>query len=85
MFLPHCETQSFTPIQNNSQNSTDVSVGRDEVLGIGTRYELNGPGIESRWGGDLPRPSRPALSPTQPPIQWVPGIFTGGKAAGAWR
>jgi len=27
-------------------------------------YGLEGPGIESRWGRDVPHPSRPALGPT---------------------
>ena len=58
--------------------------GRDSVVGIATRYGLDGPGIESRWGRDFSHTSRPALGPTQPPIQWVPGIFPWGKAAGAW-
>ena len=44
--------------------------GRDSVVGIATRYGLEGPGIESRWGGEIsPHPSRPALGPTHPPVQ----------------
>ena len=58
-------------------------VGRDSAVGRATRYGLDGPGIEPRWGRDFPHPSRPALGPTQPPVQWVPGL-SGGKAAGAW-
>jgi len=58
---------------------------RYSSVGTATRYGLDGPGIESQWGRDFPHPSRPALGPTQPPIQWTPGLFPGGKAAGAWR
>jgi hypothetical protein len=59
------------------------SKGRYSSIGIATRYGLDGPGIESVWGRDFPQPSRPALVPTQLPIQWIPSLFPGGKAAGA--
>ena len=44
--------------KNLLPSSKDSSVGR------ATRYELDGPGIEYRWGGrDFPRLSRPTLGP----------------------
>jgi hypothetical protein len=55
--------------------------GPDSSVGIATCYGLDGPMMKSRWGRNFPQPSRPA----QPLVQWAPGVFPGGKAAGAWR
>jgi len=52
-------------------------VGRDSPVGIATRYGLDGPVIESRWGRDFPHPSRTDLGPTQLPTQWEPGLSRG--------
>jgi len=50
--------------------------GPGSLVGIATDYGLDGPG--SNPGGDeIFRPSRPALGPTQPPLQWIPGLSRG--------
>ena len=50
--------------------------GPGSSVGIATDYGLDGPG--SYPGGDeIFRPSRPALGPTQPPVQRVPCLYRG--------
>ena len=59
--------------------------GRDSSVGIATHYGLDGPRIESRWGGQyFPHyPDRPWC----PPSLLYNGyrVFPGGKAAKQWR
>ena len=52
-------------------------MGPGSVVVIATAYGLDGPGIESRWGQDFLDLSRPSPRPTQPPVQWVPGLSRG--------
>jgi hypothetical protein len=53
------------------------NIDRDSSVDKATCYGLDGPGIESQRGQDFPHMSRPALRPTQPPIQWVPRLSRG--------
>jgi hypothetical protein len=48
-----------------------TSMGRDSSVGIATRYGLEGPGIESRWGA---RFSAPVQNPGVHPASYTMGI-----------
>jgi hypothetical protein len=52
-----------------------LKVGHDSSIGIATGWTIQGsnPGR----GQDFSHSSGPALGLTQPPIQWVPGLYRG--------
>ena len=52
-------------------------------VGIAIDHGLDGPGSNPD-GDEIFRPTRPALGPTQPPVQWVPGLSPEVEAAGTW-
>jgi len=52
----------------NYQSLCSHDMGWDSSVGIASRYKLDGPRIESRWGRNFPRLSRTARGPTDPPI-----------------
>ena len=54
-------------------------VGRDSSVGTATRYGLHGPESNPAGGRDSAHSSRPTLGPTQPPAEWVPGLFPWDK------
>ena len=72
------QSDSATASPSSSVHFTNgIPMGRDSSVGIATRYGLDGPGIESRWGGGEIFPQPSLLYNGYP-------VFPGGKAAGAW-
>ena len=61
----------------NLPTLTNNESGPGSSVGIATGYGLDGSGIESWWGRDFLHLFRPALGPTQPPVQQVPGLSLG--------
>jgi len=52
---------------------------RDSVVGVLTRYGLDGPEIGTRSGRDSPHPSRQALGPIQSTVSRVMVFMSGVK------
>jgi hypothetical protein len=80
-----CEPEHITMPNKLIINFTELTIthkynlncGPGSIVGTVTGYRLDGPGIESRWGRDFPHLSRPAMGPTQPPVQWILGLSQG--------
>ena len=51
------------------------------VLRLDTGWKIRG-SIPGGGGGDFPHLSRPAPRPTQPPVQWAPGLSRGKGGRG---
>jgi hypothetical protein len=80
-----CEPEHITMPSKLIINFTELTIkhkynlncGLGSIVSIVIGYRLDGPGIESWWGRDFPHLSRPAMGPTQPPVQWILDLSQG--------
>jgi hypothetical protein len=62
----------------------ELNMDRDSSVSIATRYGLDGPGIESRWGARFSPPVQTGHGAHPASYTVVTGSFPGDKVAGAW-
>jgi hypothetical protein len=84
----YCSSSSLCSVYCLSDTSANVAlVSCDSSVSVVTRLWAGQTGFDSQQGQGVlifAIASRPALGPTQPPIQWVPGALLPG-AKRPWR
>jgi hypothetical protein len=70
-------TFAFIKVLTNSHLYFVNICGPGSSVGIATELRAGRSGDRIPVGGEIFRPSRPVLGPTQPPVQWVPGFSPG--------
>ena len=75
-----CHCISF-PIADSTKFRIVIPIGRarDSSVGIATRYGLDGPGIESRWGARLSAPVQTGPGPHPASYIMSTGFYLGVK------
>ena len=79
-------TNGLWAIYKNKLLNTEVHtyMCRDGSVGIATRYGLDGPAIESRWGASFSAHIRTGRGAPPNILNNGYRVFPGGKVAGAW-
>ena len=76
LYCLNCRKMNIKPL------TTEQGAGGRDLLLAG-RFGVRTPVGHTIYSS--PHSSRPALGPSQPPVEWVLGLLSGGKGAGAWR
>ena len=69
----YCAYKGCQPVYSFDYLFNRLTVRRDSAVGIATRYGLDGPGIESRWGAGF-----------SAPVQTGPGAHPASCTMGTW-